>query len=506
MAHLVNNCIIAVAHKSACFVQQISLPLDEPDSRSKKMKLLILLMSLAILAGSDALPLMEEDAHPRCIKINECSCRLRNVQNPGLINLHGLVSGKHEPRFLAEGKSEQTGMAYTFYYNPCTYFLHMGCPNTSLCQKGSYGYHDLGNFQTVKFKYQNNSVIAVYKSLSRYVDFNRTSEVELVCDKAEIMGRFEFVGEPYEGCYRFKLYSQCACPGRCTASTKECIGQDLCTCEMSDGTGTINLHSLNNPLDPMKDEPNPMQTVFYNPCSPVGNPQCGNHSVCEIREGSIVGLGYANTARFVNSKGIGIEYLANKGSPSSTVNLLCDYGQREKPMFRVDEHTNTYNVYSVCACPDGCGTPAPPFTPSCDQTDSCTCKSSSDGAIIDLHDLDNPYAPLTTTDGSSFTYYYNPCSGLKIKAMGKCNGVAACQEDPYADTYHNIGTTGPKINYNATTKVFTFHYIYGEDNRSFDVRMICDPKADSPVLATDGDIPNGVNFYPFKLTTKLACF
>ena len=47
---------------------------------------------------------------------------------------------------------------------------------------------------------------------------------------------------------------------------------------------------------------------------------------------------------------------------------------------------------------------------------------------------------------------------------------------------------------------FTFHYTDGEDNRSFDVRMICDPKADSPVLATDGDIPHGVLSYPLKLT------
>ena len=115
------------------------------------------------------------------------------------------------------------------------------------------------------------------------------------------------------------------------------IQKDLCTCEMSDGTGTINLHSFDNLLNPMKDQPNPTQTIFYNPCSSVATPDCGNHSVCEMRGGSIMGLGYTNTARFVNNQRLGIEYLGNIGSPSSTVNLICDYGQRDEPLFRVDE-------------------------------------------------------------------------------------------------------------------------------------------------------------------------
>ena len=335
----------------------------------------------------------------------------------------------------------------------------------------------------------------------------RTSEVELVCDETEVLGRFEFIGEPVTAHYRFKLYTQCACPGRCKTSKIECVGQNLCTCEMSDGTGTINLQSLNNPLNPMKDETNQKQTVFYNPCSPVATPSCGNHSICEMRGGLIVGLGYASTATFVNNRKLGIEYLGNEGSPS-TVNLICDYSQRDEPRFRVDKATNTYSVRSVCACLDGCDTPdSPPFTLSCNQIDSCTCKSNSDNALINLHDLDNPYAPLTATDDTYYTYYYNPCSGLQVKVdeNGKCDGAAGCQFDPYVSNYNNIGQLYPKIDYNTTTKEFIFHYIDGDYSRSFDVRMICDPKADSPVLATDGDIHHGT-FYPLTLTTKLACF
>ena len=68
-------------------------------------------------------------------------------------------------------------------------------------------------------------------------------------------------------------------------SKVECVGQDLCACEMSDGTGTINLlHLLNNPLNPMKDESNPTQTIFYNPCSPVATPDWASFSLRNARK------------------------------------------------------------------------------------------------------------------------------------------------------------------------------------------------------------------------------
>ena len=145
------------------------------------MKILLLLISLIVLADCKAL-ISKEDAPPRCIKIDECSCRLKNVQEPGLINLHDLVSD-NEPRFVTEGKSEQTGLVYTFYYNPCKNFLDLVCPNTSICQKDQYEFYDLGNLNTAEFEYQNNSVIVVYKSLQNYDGINRTSEVELICMK-----------------------------------------------------------------------------------------------------------------------------------------------------------------------------------------------------------------------------------------------------------------------------------------------------------------------------------
>ena len=473
------------------------------------MQLYYLLLLIAAIVCSYALSLSEEDSQPKCIKIDECSCRLKNVQNPGAINLHGLVSDKHEPRFVTEGKTAVVSKLYGFYYNPCKNFSYLGCTNTAICQQAVPNtFYDLGNLETVEFKYQSDSVVAVYKSRSH--GLNKTSEVHLICDENEVLGKFQVVSEPVDDYYIFNLYTQCACPGKCKKPKVECVGQDLCTCELSDGTGRINLHSLDDPSSPMKDEPHPLQTVFYNPCSPIASPRCGNHSVCEVQGNSIVGLGLADTAKFVlsDSKQLSIQYLDNKGSTSSRVNLICDHGQRGSPLFRADELANTYDIYSVCACPGGCESPAQPPTPTCIQTDSCTCKSTSDNAVINLHDLDDPYAPLTTTDSTGYTYYYNPCSGLKIKydRFGNCYGVGACQEDPFIHLYYTLGETDPKIEYSIVTRSFTFHYSGGQTGRSFDVEMMCDPKANDRIFEIDGDIPPGAFSYAFKLTTRLACF
>lgn len=365
--------------------------------------------------------------------------------------------------------------------------------------------NDLGNVKTVEFVYEDNSLFAVYKSLVKDKYGNsRISEVELVCDKSEEFGRFEYISEPIRLYYMFKLYTKCACPGMCP-SQAECITKDSCTCEMSDGSGTINLHSLDNPTDPMRDGPTPLISFLYNPCSPITVPDCEGNSMCEERGDSLVYLGSADSAKFVDNNGqLSIQYIAPNGNITSTVQLMCDYIQRDKPFFRVGCRPHTYSLYSVCACTGGCETPAPT---KCIQTDSCTCKSeNNDGVGIDLHDLDNPYAPLTAVDNEGYTYYYNPCGGIKLEnVIGKCDGVSACQQDPFHDTYYNIGTLVPVIQYSPTNKTFTFHYTGGQGGRSFDIEMVCDPDADVPVFAANGYIPKGTLFYPFKLTTKYAC-
>ena len=467
------------------------------------MRIATVLFSLVITTSSDAVK-----DEPTCVKIDQCSCHLTGVEQPGVIDLHSLVSGEPFPAFTIQAKSEKTNKTYTYTYNPCLTFMHNFCPRTSICQEGSLSSesYDLGNLNTVEFVYLNNSVSAFYKS--EYKDdlgYNRSSEVELVCDETEEKGKFEYVGEPTERHYKFKLYAKCVCPGKCASSQTECKAKDLCSCEMSDGTGTINLHSLDNGTYPLSDEVSPMNVFLYNPCSPITNPDCKGNSLCEDVRTIRLPLGESDSAKFVqNNSQISIQYTVPNAF-TSTVNLICDENQRSKPFFRTVGDGYTYNLYSVCACPNGCY--SPPSNETCDQTDSCTCKSTSDGAVINLHDLDNPYAPLTAEDNKGYFYYYNPCSGIKLQqnTSRKCNEVAACQYDPYHGVYYDIGETGPKIDYNATSKSFTFHYTGGEGNRSFDVRMICDPDVAATILLPDDDIPKGVTMYPLKLISKFAC-
>ncbi|XP_065888311.1 uncharacterized protein [Dysidea avara] len=461
----------------------------------------VLMLLLAIATCSDAASL-----EPTCVKIDECSCHLTGVEQPGVIDLHSLVSGEHEPTFTIQAKSEQTNLTYNYSYNPCMIFSTNSCPNTSMCQTGDkVESYNLGNLETVEFVFRVTSVFAVYHS--KHDDKhgqNRTSEVELICDEDEMKGRFEYDHELSERHYMFKLFTQCACPGKCTSSQTECQAKDLCSCEMSDGSGTINLHSLDNATSPLRDEASPTNTFLYNPCSPITKPDCKGNSLCEEKGDDLVGLGMANSAKFVqNNNQLSIQYTGPNGN-MSYVNLFCDENQRNKPFCRAVGKGNVYDLYSVCACPNGCS--GPPSNGTCDQTDSCTCKSTSDGAVINLHDLDNPSTPLTAEDNEGYFYYYNPCSGIKLQnTLGKCNGVAACQYDPYHGLYYDIGNIGPEIHYNATSKSFTFHYTGGQENRSFDVRMICDPDVASTILLPDDDIPKGVTMYPLKLISKYAC-
>ena len=281
----------------------------------KQMVFSQILLPLILLACSNALP-VARDLQPMCIKVDACTCNLVNVEQPGLIDLHRLVTGQ-VPTFVTTGKSEQTGLEYNFYYNPCLNFSTFKCPETGLCQTGDdVQAYDLGNLNTVEFKVVDNSVVAVYKSkFSDGYGLNRTSEVELLCDENEVDGKFEYVGELVERHYMFKLYTQCACPGKCMSSKIECIPTDLCSCEMSDGSGTINLHSLDDPANPMSDELNPEQTFFYNPCSSIINPSCDGHSVCEKEGDAIRGLGRTDTATFTtNDDTLSIQYLGTKVS------------------------------------------------------------------------------------------------------------------------------------------------------------------------------------------------
>ncbi|XP_065886703.1 uncharacterized protein [Dysidea avara] len=188
-----------------------------------------LLILLTALACSNSLPFDDNIPQlPVCEKVDQCSCDF--IIQPGdvePINLHSLVDG-HKPTFETKGKSDKTGLEYTFYYNPCLNFSEYGCKDAGICRTrlGTKSYN-LANLSTVDFEYQDatRSVVASYKS--KVNDKYITSEVELVCDQSEYDGKFEFVGNPSELYYKFKLTHRCACHGTCPPSSPKLSGGDI---------------------------------------------------------------------------------------------------------------------------------------------------------------------------------------------------------------------------------------------------------------------------------------
>ncbi|XP_065890154.1 uncharacterized protein [Dysidea avara] len=474
------------------------------------------LVVLAVLFTCNVRGERESIFKPRCDKIDQCSCKLRNVRNPGIITLHPLVSGKPTARFAEYASSKDNGDYYNYFYNPCVSFSvaagsYSVCNNVSMCQTMTDGYQstfNLGTIDSAEFVYRNGSVIIMYQSGGPSYN-NRTTEVELVCDANEVLGRLEFVSEYPIRFYKFKLFTQCACPGKCTSVKKECIMRDSCSCEMSDGTGVINLHSIDNPDTPMEDSISSSETYWYNPCSPVTSPDCDGNSVCGKYSNSNTGLGFSNSTKFIaDGDSVAIQYSNTETGKASTVHLNCDRGARNKPYFRFEgSEKDEYfmSLDSVCACPGECGTPALPPIQQCNQIDSCSCKVRETGQIISLHKLDNPSAPFKVFGTDGYVYYYNPCSGIQLETnKGQCVGVSACKGDLYFD--HDSftvlgGISSTFISYDSNN--ITLRYDGGNSGTYYDVQFICDPNVISPEFAVDEHLSS---YYKFNLTTSVVCF
>ena len=107
-----------------------------------------------------------------------------------------------------------------YSYNPCMNFSNYGCPNTSICQTSDrYQSTDVGNLYNDWFlidETDSHTLFAFYQS--KYKDklgYYWVSGVELICDEADVKGKFEYVEEPPSNIIHFRLYSRCACPGKC---------------------------------------------------------------------------------------------------------------------------------------------------------------------------------------------------------------------------------------------------------------------------------------------------
>ena len=473
----------------------------------------VLLLHVPLVAATFALLSEEDDGTPKCVKVDECSCKLKNTgTNDGLIDLRPVTAeGQHEPRFTDYRSYSK------YYYNPCATFsyppsdyvgdlLYTSCNETGsvLCQKrgGADMFISLGTISSTNFYYYNGSVFVNYASLG----FVFHAVVELVCDENETVGKFEVTNEDLF-LYTFRLTSRCACPGKCRRRDDlECIGVSSCRCARLDGTFAIDISALDNPYEPMQDRVTPTQTIMYNPCSPIYG--CGEgFAVCMKDGDKVVGLGLTNSGKFVTDKDGQVSLQYSNGEIQSVVQLKCDESAREKPFFKVERVShNKYvmSVYSACACNGDCNVP----TDDCVKSDTCSCQLKENGKQFNLHPLDNPNKPLRVKDRKGYIYYYNPCSGVgKSKRLPpQCHYAGACQEDPNTATgdslYYVIGGMNPSISY--SNESVTLHYSKGDDGRTFDVRLICD-HTDTTIFAVDGDIPQGTLHYNFTLTTKHGC-
>ena len=155
-------------------------------------------------------------------------------------------------------------------------------------------------------------------------------------------------------------------------------------------------------------------------------------------------------------------------------------------------------MFTACVHAVG-GCAFPPPIPAFHQIDSCSFKSVSDGAVINLSDLDNPYTPLSTRDARGHTYYYNPCSGLQVDG---CAGAAGCIKDSNNKLYLRLGNPDTVIiHYNTTTEYLILYYTGGDRGNSFKIMMICDSKSEEPALILNKEQPP----YTFVLVTKIVC-
>ncbi|XP_035674313.1 uncharacterized protein LOC118414393 isoform X3 [Branchiostoma floridae] len=298
----------------------------------------------------------------------------------------------------------------------------------------------------------------------------------------------------------------------------ECRQLDHCSCLMNDGSGKIELHSLAHPDNPYRIDHNNF-TYMYSPCTAMRNAtgECKDAaSVCQQFDEGGIGYNYgtADSASFYfdpNTKQVKISYsyFESNMTRNSNVDLICDPGQRERALLGYqgsDPFLMNFKLTSVCACPGGCMAPAV----TCTMKDSCTCDMSDGTGAINLHPLDNPWAPLRSSHlqpdlGRNFTYYYNPCSGFSFTNT-MCTNVSTCQVDTEAQLFYALGDVAPQPNpdVNQENGSVTFHYVNTEDTgRHSDIRLICDPDQHVPEFTSLGEPSE--NFYVMALKTRCAC-
>ena len=255
-----------------------------------------------------------------------CGCRLNSGQ---LINIQTLNTPKTPISAL--------GFGITATFNPCTGFTEGnspegGCKDTTSCVYRDGQYYDYGIPATSSYDVADGVVSLNYRS----ADGGRQTSVNLVCDESKRhYATLAILEQPTESQLKMELRSVCACPGRCIPPVVTCTGTDTCSCTLSDGSGRISLHNLDNPFAPIIEQIPGIGSIFYNPCSnftarPPHDKRCKDVALCAetqvFGDGSL-GLQIGVQYSVLNDKTppeIALTYTGGMDGITSIVILECD--------------------------------------------------------------------------------------------------------------------------------------------------------------------------------------
>ncbi|XP_035670099.1 uncharacterized protein LOC118411724 [Branchiostoma floridae] len=228
-----------------------------------------------------------------------------------------------------------------------------------------------------------------------------------------------------------------------------CVKRDACTCDMSDGSGSVSLHSLARPEAPYELDSNSYR-FMYSPCTAMKHAkgECEQDtSVClEGREEDFgYNFGRASDPEFITDKNgnVTVQYTSEVGNKTRTakVQLVCDPSVTERPLSMFKGMTETamnWTFTTVCACPGACESPAI----TCDLVDSCSCAVNGDLGVIDLR---NMLIPLSGPNGNN-VMFWNLCSGLLMEKDVKYEVKVICDHTAHAPRLNAVKTqTGFKL-------------------------------------------------------------
>ncbi|KAK3103857.1 hypothetical protein FSP39_022450 [Pinctada imbricata] len=301
---------------------------------------------------------------PRCSPVSLCSCNLTDWS--GMIDISQYSKMDGLPAFPDVNGTD----GYLYSYNPCHGFNQGACKNVVGCRTSPDMkiQEPLGDPNTAKFSYREDDNVHIVYTMSSDTDITRsgiyfiqfrTFDVALYCDYDADTPKFEAYNETKNGSNVFtaKLSSKCACKGECSSSPKpKCIQVNDCSCNMTDGTGVIDLSHISKQdgTATFTDILAPDGYYYsYNPCYGFTEGSCQNATGCLVDDTDSVQytLGVPNSSRFYHDD-VTVHVVYNHTDADNMVryldvSLVCDRSA-EKSIFVPSGKPSQQSNYIVC--------------------------------------------------------------------------------------------------------------------------------------------------------------